>query len=390
MGCFDVGCFLSRMSIHHGDDCLLVPVMANDDSDTFGTTAHYRPFCLPIRGKYNDYGRIEEIVHDRNTAAIEAYFRMGIDQFVEIITLRGGMYEWSPIQAVYGVRKLHVDQESLAAIGFVFDGDTVAHEAFNFDGHGVTMRWDGTAFTVSAPEYEKSFSFGSDDGWKLLERLATIRERAVSKLPFAMRWYHETPYYFGIPKAKHKLVELLLGMKAAFAHYGIYHALGQKAWRMRVTTDKRRTAWASEAEARYAVAVTDYLDAKARCDEWGAIPLEERHVRPDFESQNTETVIFHMNSEHGDLWRGKLEPFRAGKNLKGREFLDLYGRLLLDAEIGEMLSAWERVELAMYIGNMYLMPYRSHEQYGDEAEQCALAAAILSGIRAVRKARSTH
>jgi hypothetical protein len=66
MGCFNGLCAISRVPIKYGDEVYLIPLeyATGDMQYTCYGTAFYRPTWLPIRGTYDDYGRIENIHND--------------------------------------------------------------------------------------------------------------------------------------------------------------------------------------------------------------------------------------------------------------------------------------------------------------------------------------
>lgn len=94
MGCFHVSCGVSRISMGGGEKCVLIPLVTVDPKEAEhydgafvvsndGPKAVYVPFALPIYGTYNDYGTMEEIEEDSNTAAIEKFFGCKIEKFVD-------------------------------------------------------------------------------------------------------------------------------------------------------------------------------------------------------------------------------------------------------------------------------------------------------------------
>lgn len=105
MGCFDVSCGISSMTIKHGDPALLLLLIPQTDypdsvdlikgkvqietglSQVFneGPQGLYMPFCLPIYGKYNDYGSLEELVEDETLKSITKYFNATFKQIVSVI-----------------------------------------------------------------------------------------------------------------------------------------------------------------------------------------------------------------------------------------------------------------------------------------------------------------
>lgn len=102
MGSYNVSGIVSRLSIGYGAKCVFIPllpqelisedgvnikigrqsqIVSNDGSECL-----FVPFCLPIIGRYNDYGSLEEIENDDNTKSIEAFFECSIEQFMEQVT----------------------------------------------------------------------------------------------------------------------------------------------------------------------------------------------------------------------------------------------------------------------------------------------------------------
>lgn len=97
MGSFDVACGLSHITIHCGDPAVFVPleptwsaeyvdlehgcsnIVSNDGAYTL-----WHPMTLPIRGVYDDYGRLGEIEEGPNTKAIEEHFGISINQFLSL------------------------------------------------------------------------------------------------------------------------------------------------------------------------------------------------------------------------------------------------------------------------------------------------------------------
>jgi hypothetical protein len=102
MGCFNIAATASSLSLGGGDKVLLFPLIPNNFNKKIqkysvipktsnlisneGSTIFYKPFCLPIKGTYNSYGSIENIVEDSNTEWIEKYFDLDISSFIEVLT----------------------------------------------------------------------------------------------------------------------------------------------------------------------------------------------------------------------------------------------------------------------------------------------------------------
>ena len=79
MGCWSVYCGISKITIREGDDFVIIPIRKNTSGRSY---FKWLPATLPIFGKYNDYGGMEEIVQDENTKLIEEHFGITIDEFV--------------------------------------------------------------------------------------------------------------------------------------------------------------------------------------------------------------------------------------------------------------------------------------------------------------------
>lgn len=106
MGCFNVSCGLSHTSIGHNERAGLILLLPNDYSSMSrcidgnlvispgsnlisndGAFTLYRACAFPIWGKYNDYGRLEDIQEDNNTKALETYFGTSIGVIEGTVTI---------------------------------------------------------------------------------------------------------------------------------------------------------------------------------------------------------------------------------------------------------------------------------------------------------------
>jgi hypothetical protein len=83
MGSWSVYCGISQIAITASDECVLLPLKENKRGDSYSP---YLPATLPIFGKYDDYGGIENIEEDDNTKLIEKYFGISILDFTKLFT----------------------------------------------------------------------------------------------------------------------------------------------------------------------------------------------------------------------------------------------------------------------------------------------------------------
>jgi len=103
MGHYSHNCKLSKLPITGGTPVVLFPmVMSNklysnsEESlrkvgSTYmcsndGNHLKFIPCFFPIRGNYDDYGGIEDIIEDDGTKVLEQYFNLTIQQIANIIT----------------------------------------------------------------------------------------------------------------------------------------------------------------------------------------------------------------------------------------------------------------------------------------------------------------
>lgn len=92
MGCFNVSCALSGISIGSGDPIVVIPTeLQHPDRDygncwngdaILGLYGAFNPSTLPIHGKYNHYGGIKDVNRDWNVELIENFFEADIDAII--------------------------------------------------------------------------------------------------------------------------------------------------------------------------------------------------------------------------------------------------------------------------------------------------------------------
>lgn len=94
MGSFYSTCSVSSMTLSNQKTSiqLLAPNHSTDFSEHLnmvvsndGAQAFFSPFGFPIHGEYYDYGRIENIVRDKNVEMLEDFFGITIDNILENI-----------------------------------------------------------------------------------------------------------------------------------------------------------------------------------------------------------------------------------------------------------------------------------------------------------------
>ena len=71
MGCYNLKGFMSNITIGYGDDVAMFLAMYTPAAEKFYVCDEACPIALPIYGKYNDYGGLEDIVRDDNVKWLE-------------------------------------------------------------------------------------------------------------------------------------------------------------------------------------------------------------------------------------------------------------------------------------------------------------------------------
>ena len=126
MGSFAVGCGVSNLPIKNYDPVVFVFLVKNSNKENRTFLLHnddlYKPFLLPIKGTYNDYGTLENIEKDINVELIEKHYKVNIETLLELVSESGGnvLSKYSPYLKAYDIKKLNLENtsESLLKNGF--------------------------------------------------------------------------------------------------------------------------------------------------------------------------------------------------------------------------------------------------------------------------------
>jgi hypothetical protein len=110
MGSWNGTCMISNLPIHSGEDIKLVIIRKNYGFSRLDMSAGYiyttdifTPSYLPLSGKYNDYGMIENIVEDWNYVLIEGLLKT---QYGKKIVVDGEeVTDWGIIDVLEGIER---------------------------------------------------------------------------------------------------------------------------------------------------------------------------------------------------------------------------------------------------------------------------------------------
>lgn len=228
MGSFGVGCAISNLAINEGDKVGFMiigqkerwnspyPSKGNRSSYTY-TTDVYKPFLPAIFGKYDDYGRIGDIVPSETTKLIEKLFHRPIDVVMNIVcsddvvySLHSGIFK----NYFMGNKKTFHDtgdtpiEVSLSKLGFTLESEQEdGVKVFRFEQYGITShgnsRWAIWDNTRPQPLKDKFYS---------------------SDIKYLMEFFGEaTGIYPGFDRNDYNAIKMLKNLSGTFFLEEVYH-----------------------------------------------------------------------------------------------------------------------------------------------------------------------
>ena len=93
MGSYNVTCDVSHCSIHCGDDCAVLILVKNGKADEYYTTG-YETLPVVVRGRYGDYGGLDDIIRSPGVLALERNFKLPIETLLESILNSGDLCDY--------------------------------------------------------------------------------------------------------------------------------------------------------------------------------------------------------------------------------------------------------------------------------------------------------
>jgi len=238
MGCFNVACSVSNLSINAGDPVVYIPLLPKhwkvrkypQIAENFGkvgthsgliySNCYFNPLTLPIRGFYNDYGGIEDVARDANTKAIEKYFGMPIEDFVNSVE-RNWCREYLDDQKKIvdnffefpdlfnNVSKSDLTKEFMSKMGFV-ETDRANYYIFKEMPYLIKTRFGGKTegYYILDKETEEVVKERIHNGFYRNYLLADLAEL--------------TGYYIGISDEMQGKIEIMENLSGMFIHGDIY------------------------------------------------------------------------------------------------------------------------------------------------------------------------
>jgi hypothetical protein len=229
VGCFNVACSISNISIDGGDPIVFIPLLPNacqvnengehvlnPGTQITGIDDLFIPFCLPIQGFYNEYGSLERIIEDENTKAIESFFGITIKEFVDCaVCMRDETDRYGDIFKSYALDTSyfsHLDDAFFTAFGFEKSADYYYLSNFPFK-----VRFH----EIENPSFRKyHFTITNNDDEVVVDYEGQDREEEIQKAFFRL-----TGHYINYAEKDQEKINLLKQMSGMFIHGDMFAKL---------------------------------------------------------------------------------------------------------------------------------------------------------------------
>lgn len=173
MGSSSVSCGMSKLPIVCNEDILFIalkqnfdhkgnPNGSNTDCIIFGEREFYKPYFLPIEGKYNTYGSLEKIVKNENTDLLEKHYNKSIEQILSTITNGRSIFDnFSEIPKIWDLTCYEKNSlNSLKRLGFELIKENNQEFMYNKDYDLKLFSQDSSKFEISSKytlKYSKTY-----------------------------------------------------------------------------------------------------------------------------------------------------------------------------------------------------------------------------------------
>lgn len=425
MGSFNVACSISDLSINEGDQIFFIPLLPSQydmnekvilepTSSLIYANCLYNPFCLPIEGRYADYGLIDDIIENENTKAIESFFGIPIQEFVnfvargddiidiedsqkeKILNRLSGMFV---LKEVYeGLAKEKIKEESFddhyvtvefaKEIGF---REVPSDEQVLFDPHHpILLRKDGFEYDLKVgklgsrlihQDFKEYYLFGPDK--RYLKEIKQNWEKATqTKLhetfPIDLNQAHINDQEYQM--IQHKFRELTgatMGYASGYEKkYDIYRIkVFKKVWK-EITQEElditkyenlcKYDVYYDEFQKQIKKAAKENEEDIKECEDF----IKQYDGREEFEFENTVNLYkkrlerLQNQSELNDYWLERTNFFGFFK--EWNYFLPLYRKAILNNQLKEECKMYRGFYWLMYSNNKFFFPAMNGEQFGND------------------------
>jgi hypothetical protein len=395
----------------------MLPILSNTrenggyESLNDGPFRFFKPFCLPILGTYDHYGRIDKIRKDRNTELLEKYFEMPISEFIECISGRHDRYgDYSTIQKVYGKGNIALTPESLATIHFKTGDDKVVTHPY------ITHlnEWLGKKYKEEGKPFIPIKIYWATDDELVLEQMdykGELHKQSFKSSHKGGEYYagkdfleriHSTykiwnerihpawggnEFIFGVPTVKQARADTLLKLTRSFIRPEAYKKVAKTFKAISDRYNKRypdSLKWEKQRNDEYVEAVKAWKHAVAVQEKYKG--LTDDKLTPEQVAERRATHFLSFGGRD-TLFRGGPITDGFKSTYSGEEFLGIYGDVMLDDEFIKRFEEFKFVERGMVAANVMLYDNHSLEQHGDIGEQMTYLKICMSVAEKVRKER---
>lgn len=230
MGCFNVSCGISKMSIGLDDEVYVIPLYKSAYAQNLSRKMMilsqeeiFAPLCFPIKGTYDEYGSIENIEKNKNTKIIENYFKLKIEDFINIICDSRGNDLYDSYCKIHEILFNKKDLKYLKKD--VSLNDFFKH--FGFKENNKTYERDNIIFDISEGETNKYVKLIYNN-----EETKIFCDYGLNDSSFKYSilsiFSEKTNNYLGVKKGYENIVKILLNTYIMFVKAEIYEYMCEK------------------------------------------------------------------------------------------------------------------------------------------------------------------
>lgn len=277
MGSYNVACSISNISIGCGTRVVYIPLLPNvyarmislkhndeekridklnvqhfvgANSNLIYPYCYYWPFALPIRGKYNDYGGIDNIVRDATVETLEKFFGLEIDELMDIITHESAEEKFAIKKYQYPSQDAKVTPKDLVAMDFIEEKEEIKQRGMTNEDLIVAEldmipetiddairtfyhpKFENIKVVLSVPNLEdekhdwESYNFEIVKDGK--QEYKSYNNAPHGWTDLRTQFKKLTNFVINVPEDKQLIVQLLHNLSGMFVHAEVYESLATK------------------------------------------------------------------------------------------------------------------------------------------------------------------
>lgn len=242
MGSFNASCMITGVNINSKGEVLFLPFKQNHPSylekkeilfqakaQSFVESSEYMftPYLLPIRGRYDTYGRIEDIVRDSNVETIEAHFGIDIDTFINILTCsREFGSSFSELSKAFLSKDAYDVQNNYGTFGTLLK--TLGFKSILSEGLYESSHPSCSFTLLWSQDENQTSSSSSRYTVRLKSGVESKKHDNYNQELFALA-ISEDNFFLGVSEENQEILRELYGLTGAFVHEAIYDALSVNA-----------------------------------------------------------------------------------------------------------------------------------------------------------------